>query len=149
MTTLTTAIAALQTVVVTSFAAQGAPMNTAEVITQSPFDIYKQVNTVYIYPNGGQDMATGLGYVNQYRDPRLTVEIMAGTYANAEALTEALRLAWINDFNVENGSGAVGSGYLRAQGIKNLEIGLFAAAPWDDRGLVFRRKSFVILRIKD
>lgn len=150
MTTLTTAMAALQYVAVQAFVASATtPMTSTEVILHSPFEIYKDVPAVYIYQNGGINEPQGLGTVSQYRDPRIRVEVFAGTYADVDTLVDAIRSAWHTDMNYTPWTNAAGTGYLRVTGgLKNLSIGEFQSSEWEKRGLVYRRIADVNAEIK-
>lgn len=149
-TTVTAALAAMQYVAVQTFKNLAAPMVNAEVILAEPFEIYKNAPAVYLYQNGGLNEAEGLGFARQYRGPRIRVEIFAGNYADAEALVENLRSAWLTDYDASSPlSGSVGSGYLKITGgLKQFDIGAFSASEWEKRGLVFRRIADVNIQVK-
>src|SRR5438105_368872 len=131
MSTLSTAIAALLNVGKTTFQAQSGDPTWgalyAAILWKDawPFAEVKSFNpTIFLYELGGQPAAQGLGTVKQWRHPRIRVDIFCNANADVRQAFEALRSAWITDFNYVNGSGAVGQGYLRQTGsIKNIEIG--------------------------
>lgn len=117
---------------------------------REPFFIHDNINTTYFYKATGQAVNQGLGVASQWRTPRIRVDVLTNTYDETEKAFEALRSAWITDFNVSSPTGAVGSGYLRATGgIKDLIIGESQGAPWDDKGLVFRRIADIQIMIGD
>jgi hypothetical protein len=105
--------------------------------------------TVAIYRIGGLAEAQGLGTVRQWRQPRIRVDVFQGNYDDAEKCVEVLRTFWITDFDYFNGSGAVGQGYLRAQGIKNLILGEARASSWEKTQTQYRRIMDVQIEIGD
>lgn len=156
MTTGTTAIQALEKVGHDTFIANGSDPTWGTLYgnmlwnLRQPFGHFEGQNAIYLYKTGGQTLQQGLGTVKEWRYSRIRLDILCDTYANAEQTFEFLRTAWITDFNNSPAVNAVGTGYLRLTGgIKNIQIGESQSAPWETRGLVFRRIADINLEIGD
>lgn len=157
MTTATTAIAALKQVGHDTFIALTPdptyPTLYANMVWElrQPFFVHDNINTVYLYKTTGLANNKGLGVASEWRYPRIRADILTNTYAEAELTFEALRTALIADFNYSPAAtSTVGQAYLKAVGgIKGIEIGESQSAPWEDKGLVFRRFADIQLTIGD
>jgi hypothetical protein len=108
--------------------------------------------TVALYVSGGNNVATGLGTVRQWRTPTISVDVLAENDLEAERIAEKLRDVWQADFDCD-GTGTVGTvtnGYIRETGgVKNIEFSEPRIAPWDDAGRVNRRTFEITVKFKD
>lgn len=156
MTTATAAMDALRKVGHDGFVALagdptwGALYATVVWELRQPFFVHDNLNTVYLYKTGGQPDRKGLGFSQQWRFPRVRCDILCSAYDQAEQTWEKLRALWIADMEHTPVVNAVGQGYLRATGgLKGIDIGESASAPWEDLGIVYRRIADVIVEIGD
>jgi hypothetical protein len=157
MTTLAVAIDALITVGHDYFLAHaGDPTYGtlyANMVWESrwPFNVYKDTfPTIFLYEYQGSADRKGLGFVEQWRYPILRADLFANQAAHARQMFEALRAAWIADFNNMVSPYTPGLGYLRhTGGLKTLEIGESRSTDWDERGVVFRRTVDIRIEIGD
>ena len=116
-----------------------------------PFNIYTDDHpTIFLYEYQGSAERKGLGFVEQWRYPILRADLFANKAADVRQMFEALRAAWIADFNNMVSPYTPGQGYLRhTGGLKNLEIGESRSTDWDERNVVFRRTVDIRIEIGD
>ncbi len=113
------------------------------------YEAFDNLEVIRFYKTGDSADNQGLGTAKEWRQGRVRMDILCTSRDKAEQAFEFLRTAWITDFDYVNGAGTVGQGYLRAQGIKYLQIGESRETEWDRRGLVFRRIADVLFEIGD
>lgn len=101
---------------------------------------------VAVYADGGEGLKKGLGYTRQYSDSRFRVEVFGRNYDEAEAMSEWINDAWVDDMDTEPSVNTALQGYLRLTGgIKWLDLSEFAALEYERASNAYYRRRAILL----
>lgn len=103
------------------------------------------VPTVAFSLAGGVNSGRGLGTHSRIARQDVQMDVLASTGLEAARIFNKVRHAIFADYQDNDGTGAVGNGYLRGKLLRSAVVGQPQSVIWDEAGRVQRIRALVII----